>query len=151
MNDAQELPLSYCIKLLRLEGPNTEAAQGWSLDFDKIDKALDFLNIHSPVRIRFSTAVWTMGSHTESEESHSVTLSREWDVYSANNTLWHELIHAKQAEDYQRESGLPLAAFSKAYQEGRGPTGKRYRGNIYEIEANALAAKYSKVMLLQQS
>jgi hypothetical protein len=149
MNDAPELPLFYCIRLLRLEGPTNQALDGWSLDFDRIDKALDFLGIENYVKIRFSTSIWKIGQHEESEDYHTVTLSRELDADTANNTLWHELIHAKQAEDYSRQNGVVLTEFSKAYSAARGPIGQVYKGNIYEIEANALAARYSKIMLLQ--
>lgn len=149
MNDAPELPLFYCIRLLRLKGPTNEAQSGWSLDFDKIDKALDFLHIDNCVRIRFSTSIYTMGELDGSEDSHVVMLSQSWDVDTANNTLWHELIHAKQAEDYSRQNRVALSEFMKVYSASMGPRGQAYNGNPYEIEANALAARYSKIMLLQ--
>lgn len=147
----QELPLFYCIRLLRLEGPNHAAQAGWSLDFDKIDKALDFLNIESYVRIQFINTNWIGGSHNDQNNIHTIKISQLQDIDIANEVLWHELIHAKQAEDYSREFYTDLSEFSKLYHAATDAAGRSYRRNVYELEANVLAAKYSKVMLLEPS
>lgn len=120
----------------RLLLPNkTRSKAGVELVPGAILEALDFLEIKKPVQIKWTNGTKTRGSRrfTRDGEAHVVTISTYWPTDAINNTLWHELFHAHQAERYEDP-----AAWTRAYRR-EGKTGRAYQANKYEAEANEAA------------
>jgi hypothetical protein len=144
----RNLTIDECLVLLRLDGSWEQAQEGWEFDFSKIDKALDFLKILHPVRLGFKVGVRQFGDHVSSYDGHIIKISTYLEIEEANETLWHELIHASQAERLWREKGLPITRFYEAYENAMGPSGSKYRNNSFEVEARYYADRYKKMALL---
>jgi hypothetical protein len=125
--------------------PNYKTKKGWQVNPYKLQEACDFLRIKRPVIIKYSKGKWTAGTHRSKIKNgvyyHGITLSHYLLVNEMNETLWHELVHAMQAEKYSADSGNPITDFfSKAYRPARGPHGVAVWRNKYEVEAREIAA-----------
>lgn len=144
----RELTLSECLILLRLDGTLEQAQEGWIFDYTKIDKALDFLKISHRVRLGFKAGIWRFGDHDCYQGFHKIKISTYLDIEDANESLWHELVHASQSERLLREVSLPITRFHEAYNRAMGPRGSAYLDNAFELEARYLANRYKKMALL---
>jgi len=124
-----------------------ESQEGWVFDYNKIDRALIFLNVIHPVKLSFGTGLYRYGTHM-SVYRHEIRISTYLEMEDANETLWHELVHASQADRLYLESQLPIYQFHKVYNESMGPSGSRYMNNSFEVEARYLADRYKRMALL---
>jgi hypothetical protein len=145
---SRELTLNECSILLRLDGTLEQAQEGWVFDYTKIDKALDFLKISHRVKLGFKAGIRKYGDHDCVSGTHRINISTYLDTEDANESLWHELIHASQAERLSREVSLPITRFHEAYYRAMGPSGSKYLDNSFELEARYLADRYRKMALL---
>lgn len=81
-----------------------EAAGGYSVDFNKLDAVTEGLGLKWPVCIRYHARIGnTHGNYRLKRDAagnlwHDIMLKSYHDANEANNTLWHELCHALQAE-----------------------------------------------------
>lgn len=117
--------------------PNTEHHYGVTLDREKVLEAKKFLGVKLPVIVKWSSGKWTYGCHRFLEGgNHSITISRYRLEHDVTNTLWHELCHAKQAE----ECGEPWDFYTKFYKP-YGISGNVYWQNPYEVEARRVGAE----------
>jgi hypothetical protein len=140
--------------------PEGESFSGILLDLEALEEAVEYLGIRKTVRFKWSSggkasnrSRRTFGCHrteklSESDDYfHSITISHYGGLYETNETLWHELCHAKQCENFDSPS-----KFTKSY-NGYGGTssyGRTYRNNPYEVEAHDLGAemKYERLLCL---
>jgi ornithine carbamoyltransferase len=148
LTPGRELTLQECRILLRLDGTLEQAQEGWVFDYRKIDKALDFLKISHRVRLGFKAGIWKYGDHDSFSGTHKIKVSTYLEIEDANESLWHELVHASQAERLWRQSGVPIYNFYKAYENAMGESGRKYLDNTFEIEARFYASRYKKMALL---
>jgi hypothetical protein len=132
--------------------PPSRARAGWKIDLEAMHKACDKLGLKYPVRIRYMRGRYRKGSHyakVRPDWHHGITLCQDRSAASTNNTLWHELIHAYQSEEFAERTGLALNQFyHAAYAKARGPHGASYEQNTYEIEAREQAERFSKEIQL---
>lgn len=142
------MDLDNILRFERLQCTGDVARAGWVIDQDEVIKAMDMLGIEMPVHIRYMTGKYRYGTHKETKTHHKITLDQTTPFGVANFTLWHELVHAMQAERFAKEKGLPITLFYDEYKRGRGEWGRYYDGNKYELEANRLAARYEEMTLL---
>ena len=134
----------------RLYLPIYPARAGWSFDRGEILRAMDYLDIEAPIKLRYQSGTWTVGVHgirwIDGKVGHRITVNQNHDVREANNTLWHELTHASQAARMVRETGKSLLLWHKdkehGYDSGKGEWGKTYQNNKFEIEANKIAKQW---------
>jgi hypothetical protein len=132
--------LEDILKLDKLICTGEQARAGWYLDQDEIISAIDSLGITLQVRIRFMTGISRMGTHYAYEDHHKITVDQTLLSRSASHTIWHELVHAMQAERFVKETGKPITKFHhEAYRPSNGPWGASYKLNEMEIEANKIA------------
>lgn len=140
----------------RLIIPLYPARAGWSFDREEILRALDYLHITAPIKLRYQSGRQTVGVHgirlIDGVWGHRITVNQNFDVTKANNTLWHELVHASQAARMVRETGKPLKSWhhdkESGYPSRKGPHGETYRKNQWEIEARAIALQMETTWLL---
>jgi Zn-dependent peptidase ImmA (M78 family) len=143
------MDLDDILRMQRLQCTGDVAKAGWVIDQDAVIDAMDYLKIEHTVHIRFMTARYRQGTHrTKVNDAHHLTLDQSRDLESANFTLWHELTHARQAEEFTRETGKPMKMFHREAYKPNGVSGQAYHKNIYEIEANAMAEVMSHRKLL---
>lgn len=135
--------------------PKKKARAGWHINSEKFQEACNTLGIELPVHIRYQSGSRTVGTHYGCyDESignyHKITINQNKIQTYSNETLWHELIHAKQAEEFHTKTGKILPQFYREeYITKNGPHGVKYWRNEYEVEARALTEKYaSKRMLI---
>jgi hypothetical protein len=145
LQKGRELTLEECLILTRLDGTTGQAQEGWEFDYTKIDIALNFLGVAHRVKLGFKTGIYKYGQHDSFYDRHDIRISTYMDIEDANETLWHELIHAMQAERLYREKGVPIYEFGKVYNDAMG---RKYRSNPFEVEARNLADRYGRMALL---
>lgn len=121
--------------------------QRWMLDFDALADALDVLGVTWELSIAAGTEPWSLGAyHTgfchnwwapphfkNHDQLHILSFRPELSPEAASMCLWHELTHAKQAEDF----GDPWAwyeSISAAY-EAASPGSPEYFALPVEVEA----------------
>jgi hypothetical protein len=134
-------------------------SNGWDVDEDGLARAVDALSIRLPVTVRTRRGTQTIGRYNlgrmgarddcgrifHPSLAHVIELSTEIAAETASRCLWHELIHAWQAEEAlspwlaedaaaaprcDLQAGVALYEMKKA--EGlRGP----YRDRPWEVEA----------------
>lgn len=124
---------------LRIDLPPKPARAGWTVNRTELVKALDYLEIRYPVRIRYIKGKYRYGSHyaRTDPDHHRITLHQDHAIDVANLTLWHELVHARQSERFVIRTGKPHDRFYwDEYKEVDGQWGETYKGNLYEIECN---------------
>ena len=161
------MELDDILNLQRLQCTGEQARAGWYLDQDAIIEAIDELGIKLPVHIRFMTATaranreygrgrswgkggkgWTHGTHRNTKQHHRITVDQERPAEDASNTLWHELAHAMQSEKWAERTGKDITLWHTDYKAVDGEHGRRYKGNLYEIEANQIADDHTDFMLV---
>jgi hypothetical protein len=123
-----------------------KSENGVTLDMDAIKVAKRILGIKKPIRIRWSSGKYTNGSHGWDSEinAHTIALStNKDDAIQMSECLWHELTHARQAE----QCGNPAMFYSRRFYKKYGYTGKSYWNNPYEVEARNVAADNRDNML----
>lgn len=143
-----QLELDHILRMQQLECTGEVARAGWVLDQDEILAAMEKLGIECKVRIRFMTGRYTRGTHRNGLDKHYITLDQNRNVFDTNLTLWHELAHAMQAERFAKETGKPMTMFHQAYKYAKGEYGNGYHGNLYEVEANKIAADNHEIRLV---
>jgi len=162
------MELDDILNLNRLQCTGEQARAGWYLDQDAILEAIDKLGIKMPVHIRYMTATaravrergrgrswgkggkgWTYGTHRNTKQHHKITVDQEREAAETSNTLWHELAHCMQSEKWAKETGKDITLWHHAdYKAVDGEHGRRYKGNLYEIEANRIAEDNQDFMLV---
>jgi len=145
------MELDDILNMQRLQCTGDVARAGWVLDQDAILEAMDQLNIKMPVHIRYMTGRYTRGTHRETLTHHKITMDQTRPIEDANFTLWHELVHCWQAEEFVRVYKRPITQFHTAYKLARGDHGQSYLGNTYELEANRIAAQNEQTYLLAKA
>lgn len=129
---------------LRLQLPPTDARAGWQFDEVAFLKAIDLLGIKLPVRVRFMTGRYRLGTHYARVDHHRITIHQAGSVTVSNNTIWHELAHAMQSERWAEKAGQanPSGFYRRKtgpYVRAAGRYGASYKENRYEIEARQIA------------
>lgn len=128
--------------LNRFSVPPEKARAGWRFDIPACLAAMDELGLRYPVSIRFIRGRRRLGTHYARKNHHRITLSQDRIDATANETLWHELMHAKQAEDFEDRTGKPQTEFYReAYMPAKGEWGASYEHNAYELECDAFAER----------
>ena len=80
-----------------------------------------------------------MGSHyaRSDPDHHRITIHQDHEIDVANSTLWHELVHARQSEQFVKRTGKPHRRFYyDEYKQVDGAWGAKYKENLYEQECN---------------
>jgi hypothetical protein len=145
-------------KLLRVGvPPNTTAKAGWQIDSLALANACEQLGIIHPVRVRFQSGIFRWGTHysrcTNGEYWHRICINqRLTSLDNANQTMWHELTHAAQAEEFSRETGKPITKWHEWYDHwlAKGEWGNTYRGNKFEIAANKAAKDNAHIYIIKE-
>jgi hypothetical protein len=121
---------------LRFELPSNPAKNGWAISPRAFSTALDDLVLRRFVHVRYSAGRECVGSHRVTlPGEHLITLSQRETVEEASKTLWHELAHALQAENYELRGGRFHKFYTEEYKFAKGGRGASYRNNAYEIKA----------------
>lgn len=108
---------------------------GFRLDSAAIRDACEQLGIKLAVRIRFNGRVGGMnGNHCFPGGYHNIMLKSYLTPEQATKTLWHELVHALQAERDGEARPVVWAEFV-----GRQQRRYTYRNRPIEIEARQMA------------
>lgn len=116
---------------------------GWTIDALELGKAREHLQLELTVMVRFGHGLSTFGSHMirskwvggKNEFWHHIVISNRISIDRANHTLWHELIHCSQSEQWAKLTGNPVWEFhDKAYLNGVG-----YNEKFWERHANEVA------------
>lgn len=137
------------LNLDRLQCTGEQARAGWYLDQDAILEAIDELGIKLQVRVRYMTGIYRNGSHYSRGSHHKITLDQNREAAQSSNTLWHELAHCMQAENWANHTGRDIRYWHwEDYKQVDGEHGRRYKGNKYEIEANRIADEHKDFMLV---
>ena len=142
----------------RVFPPPANARAGWAIDIPAVIEACNKLNVKLPIHFRWITGKYRHGTHWmrnyDEGWGHRITLHQGHSIERANETLWHELMHARQMERYiERHNGdIPAAIkdFNNHYQiEGAGGTRAYFESNAFEIEANQCAEMNKGTYLLK--
>ncbi len=143
------MELDDILNLDRLICTGEQARAGWYLDQDAILEAIDELEIKLQVRVRFMTGKYTGGTHANYKDHHRVTVDQNHGAEKASNTLWHELAHCMQSEQWAERSGRNIEDWHHLdYKLVDGEHGRRYMGNYYEIEARRIAEENADFSLV---
>lgn len=150
----EELTEDLIAKLLNITIPDYPARAGWTFNTPAITQALKELKIERPVRFKFSAGRQTIGTHRiiagGKIGSHLIVVSQDLSIKRANETIWHELAHASQAESYTRATGEPMISFYRhLYKLVKGEHGSSYENNKLEQHARMVSDKYKERMLLK--
>jgi Zn-dependent peptidase ImmA (M78 family) len=146
------MDLNDILKLNRLQCTGEIARAGWIVDQDAVVDALSLLDIKLIVHIRFMTGIYRRGTHRNNYDRHKITLDQNRSMEDSNFTLWHELTHCMQSERWHRENpDKSIMNWHADYKRNRGSYGESYEGNLYELEANRVAAKNEEMMLLART
>lgn len=125
---------------LKIELPPKPARAGWQVNRTELIKALAHLEIEYPVKIRYIKGIYRRGSHyarSEPVNHHRITIHQDLAIDVANKVLWHELVHARQSEQFVIRTGKPHNRFYEdEYKAVDGAWGVKYKENLYEIECN---------------
>lgn len=138
-----------------LKLPEKNARAGWIPARALILSAMDWLQIELPVLICYSGGKgYTYGTHHISKHNgqnyHRITLYQDQPTDKANESLWHELAHAMQAEKWANATGQCIDRFYRdSYRHNRGEWGASYWNNYYEIEARKIADNHKDEFLVQ--
>lgn len=123
---------------------------GWDIDDALIRSAAASLGIEWDIVIKWTRSEAKDGSHTQirnnrtGEIRHVITIHEFIDYRFASMILWHELCHAKQAEETYRKTGDWLA-YGTQYSMANKTVG--YEKNKYEIEARSYERIYRDEIL----
>lgn len=134
------MDLDDILNLERLQCTGEQARAGWYLDQDAILEAIDKLGIKMQVRIRYATMKYKGGTHYNRKDHHKIIVDQEVDAVHATLVIWHELAHCMQSEQWAERTGKNITNWHwYDYKMVDGEWGNRYRGNYYEIQADAIA------------
>jgi hypothetical protein len=106
-------------------------------------EAVAFLEIARPVEVKWAAGLRRAGSHRSRNGGHVITLSTYRPADQLSETLWHELVHAVQAERYPTDK-----EFSSVYVRESRTVG--YQANRFEVEAREIAADFSPQLPLSR-
>lgn len=98
----------------RLTLPDKAPSGPWEFDPGAVLEALEQLGITRPVRVRWTAGYRRGGSHRWRNREHHITVSHCRAAEEASRTLWHELAHAAQTEDYGRDHAHHYGSFLRA-------------------------------------
>lgn len=149
--------------------PLNPARAGWKVDHEVFDKTVKELNITYPIRVRYSGGRYTYGTHYaraiktglmlsptewEYEQHHVIVLLQNRPIEEANETLWHELRHAMQAEQYAELANRTNASISPRklithFYRDEYLDGNSYQNKHYEVDARNFAAQHKHINLLK--
>lgn len=154
------------IVYLRLPADNARAT--WRFDRQATKAALAELHITQPVvlsyqryRVRRGGSLqygihrcyrgWHQIRINDVTTWHSKATNLNTTLQNVSDTLWHELMHAAQAERFvtqNQHKNYTLADFYRmAYQPARGAHGAAYQDNLYEIEARQASLDHKDQLL----
>jgi|SRR5687767_49710 len=148
------LTLNEINRLLAVSVPATPAAEGWTLNEQLIAEVAMQLGIEHPIKFRYTSSRRKHGSVAVRMDAngnyyHRIIVNQWTPRKRINETIWHELCHIVQSEDWAKRSGRPLHRWMKeTYYKANGGYGNTYKGNLYEIQAREFAAKKCHIMLL---
>ena len=126
---------------VRIELPESPARNGWRINPGLLLEALDYLQIRRLVSIRYSAGYYRVGTHYARKAGfHRIVISQDRGIDESEDTLWHELAHACQAEAWELSGGKFHRFYREAYVYGKGEWGASYKNNRYEIKARNLAS-----------
>lgn len=151
--------------------PLNPARAGWLVDPNAFDRATKELNITYPIRVRYSGGRYTYGTHYaraiktgrllnettwEYEQFHVIVLLQNRPLEEANETLWHELRHAMQAEQYAELANRTNASISPRklithFYRDEYLDGVSYKNKYYEVDARDFAVQNKHINLLKLS
>lgn len=140
------LDLNQILSLDRLKSPYLPSRAGWLIDQDATLQSMDRLGIVHPIQIKYMTGKWRNGTHYSHHNKgyHRILLDQNRMIAGTNFTLWHELVHARQSENY-----ATVKEWDEAYHvHAKGRHGKSYQENLFELEANRIAAQNEHICLL---
>lgn len=106
----------------------------WRFDVRAIERAAKANGVRDPIRLQTTRGRTALGRHlwhtTPQGREHVIRVDANTSARFASRTLWHELAHASQAEEWSdpRE-------WHDAYRGAGGGKGRGYRLNAYEREA----------------
>lgn len=138
----------------------------WEFDHEAIEQARKAMGMKYPVTVRGkrgrigATAglykgidIWDSekrGNRDLDEPHHFIAVDRRIPANEASETIWHELAHARQQEDFINKTGdlfAGIAEYNGAYREerirlcdhkqrvNRKVANRAYRRNRFEVEA----------------
>lgn len=145
------------------ELPINPARAGWKIDHEVFDRITKELGIELDIKVRYSGGRYTYGTHYIKHNAfrrktipspipvgyyHQIVLLQNRPIDEANETLWHELRHAMQAEAYAKKNPHKTVAhfYRDEYLDGR-----PYIHKVYEVDARDFAAQNKHVNLLKLS
>lgn len=131
----------------RVTLPNTIARAGWQIVPELLDEAQTALHLELPIFVRYTAGRSRVGCHYARSTGHHITLSQDRSLEFSNTTLWHELAHAWQSQQFANQFGKPITKF---YREAYTQTGRGYSNNPYELHAQKFAAANEHNKLLRQ-
>jgi hypothetical protein len=108
----------------------------------KVREAMQQLGIRSdcPIVVKMTGGCRTLGTtRYDSRQGYIITVSHKSP--SMSNTLWHELTHVKQAEDFGGWASFlrEYGRYSTVARQGQSHYSNKYRANPYEVEARTVA------------
>lgn len=153
----------------------------WDFDTEAIERAAKMMGLKFPVKVRgkrgrrgkttghyrglslFDTAInKILDTHT-----HFIEVDRRLTLTTASMTIWHELAHARQCEEFVAQHGIEVGRrkYDEAYQDedskvrgNRKRVSKRlaqlaYSRNRYEVDAKAyeVCAEYMPLVKLNKA
>ena len=92
--------------------PKTTAKAGWTVNSLELGKACEQLGLQLTVMVKLTNGINKHGGaglrRRGNKAWHHVKLSQLWNKERANFTLWHELAHCWQKEQWAKETGDSL-------------------------------------------
>jgi hypothetical protein len=138
---SKPLTLNDIEDLLRLELPETQSRAGWTINRDELLRCVKAIPVLLPVKVKVvHNGKWRWGTHYAREGRHLIILNGNRFAREANETLLHELAHARQAEGFAQITGKPQTDFYRVAYKQHGSTGGAYERNPFEIQAREFAA-----------
>jgi hypothetical protein len=141
-------------KLVLIDIPDNPSASGWDFDIVQIAHVMQNQNVNHPIRFRFQgKGIYRLGTHYVRklpELHHLIVMNHKLPIIRANETLWHELAHVIQSEQFERRTGHPMSEFYKESYKHYGQSGMAYTRNPYEIQARDFADSNKHILLLTQ-
>ena len=146
MSDVDFTPQDLAL-MMSVGAPKAVAKAGWSVNSLELGKACEQLGLQLTVMVKLTHGINKHGGaglrRRGNKAWHLVHLSQLWNKERANFTLWHELAHCWQKEQWAKETGDSLFNFyDKVYKK------HRYDKNPWEIHANKVANDNKEWLLL---
>lgn len=140
-----QLTKEYIQDLLAVTTPDNPAAAGWYVDDNEVLRLKKAINLYWPIKIRYQgSGKYRRGTHYSRMRSgggyyHNIVINHNITAEQANETLLHEIGHARQAEMFEEVSGLAITDFYRIAYRKFGYSGAAYEVNPYEVDAREFA------------